>query len=96
MLLRPTLLGAMLRVRFASALVRTRFADGGDIGWVEKGQVDPEALDTIDSTPPGQLTRPIRTPSGFYIYGIRDKRELTDDYRKQLTAVIAAYAKGFV
>lgn len=51
-------------------------ADGGDIGWVEKGQVDPEALDTIDSTPPGQLTRPIRTPSGFYIYGIRDKRVL--------------------
>jgi peptidyl-prolyl cis-trans isomerase SurA len=51
-------------------------ADGGDIGWVQKGQFDQSIEETLEKLEPGQVSRPIQTPSGFYIYGLREKRVL--------------------
>jgi peptidyl-prolyl cis-trans isomerase SurA len=50
--------------------------EGGDIGWVERGQYDPEIEEVIAKTETGRITTPIRTPAGFYVYGVRDKRTL--------------------
>lgn len=50
--------------------------EGGDIGWVETGQIDPETLAILEKTPAGQLSPPIHTAAGYYIYGVRDKRTL--------------------
>lgn len=50
--------------------------EGGDIGWIEKDQLDPEAEGVITAAGPGKMTPAIRTAAGFYIYGIRDQRTL--------------------
>ncbi len=49
---------------------------GGDIGWVERAQMEEEVLEVIDQIPTSRATPPIRTPTGFYIYLLRDKRTL--------------------
>ncbi len=49
-------------------------ANGGDLGWVEPGQL-PEDLETaLQALKPGDLSQPIETLSGFYIILIRDQR----------------------
>ena len=51
-------------------------SQGGDIGWVERGSLDPEVVNVIDALEKNHATPPIRTPSGFYVYLLRDKRVL--------------------
>lgn len=51
-------------------------SEGGDIGWVERGQLDDETVGQLDQMASGRLTNPIRTPTGFYLYYLRDKRLL--------------------
>jgi peptidyl-prolyl cis-trans isomerase SurA len=52
-------------------------ASGGDIGWVERGQIEEEVIRVLDDLPPGRATPPIRTPTGFHVYLLRDKRVLS-------------------
>ncbi len=59
------------------------------------GFLDPIPVNRVGAFEEGLLAT-LRTDQKALLDGIRDKRELTDDYRKQLTAVITAYAKGFV
>ncbi|MBI3451693.1 MAG: peptidylprolyl isomerase [Rhodospirillales bacterium] len=49
---------------------------GGDIGWVQKGQFDPEIEEALAEMQPGQATQPLHTVAGFYIYLMRDKRTI--------------------
>ena len=49
---------------------------GGDIGWVEQSQLEEESRAIIEQLQPGRASPPIRTPSGFYIYLLRDRRVL--------------------
>lgn len=49
---------------------------GGDIGWIERGQLDDDVVKAIDGLARGSATEPLRTPTGFYIYLLRDKRVL--------------------
>lgn len=51
-------------------------SSGGDIGWVERGQIEEEVSRLLDQMQSGRATLPVRTPSGFYIYLLRDKRVL--------------------
>jgi peptidyl-prolyl cis-trans isomerase SurA len=51
-------------------------SQGGDIGWVERGSLDAEVVNVIDALEKNHATPPIRTPSGFYVYLLRDKRVL--------------------
>src|SRR5258708_14593153 len=51
-------------------------SQGGDIGWVERGSLDPEVIGAMDNLEKNRATPPIRTPTGLYIYLIRDKRVL--------------------
>ena len=48
--------------------------NGGDLGWVQQGQL-PEELDTaLQQLRPGQATRPIRSVTGYHILMLRDER----------------------
>jgi peptidyl-prolyl cis-trans isomerase SurA len=49
-------------------------AAGGDLGWVQQGQL-PEELDgALRQLRPGQATRPIRSITGYHILMLRDER----------------------
>lgn len=47
---------------------------GGDLGWVAEGQLGAEQDAAIKPLKPPALTDPIRTPGGFYILLLRDRK----------------------
>jgi len=50
-------------------------ARGGDLGWIQEGQL-PEELDTaLSKMRPGTLSAPIRSLTGFHILLLRDERQ---------------------
>lgn len=49
-------------------------ATGGDLGWVQEGQLSAELDKEITSLAPGQISNPIRSSGGYYIMLVRDKR----------------------
>ncbi|HKW54926.1 MAG TPA: peptidylprolyl isomerase [Stellaceae bacterium] len=51
-------------------------AVGGDIGWVTSGQLAPEIGGAIDKMKPGEMSYPIRTPGGYYLLYLRERRKL--------------------
>lgn len=67
-------------------------AVGGDIGWVPSGTLDDEVEKVIEQTTAGQITDPIRSVAGYYIYGIRQRRTIAapaaDDARVTLVQLL--------
>jgi len=49
-------------------------ANGGDLGWVEPGQLPTELETAIASLRPGQLSQPIETVNGIYLILMREQR----------------------
>lgn len=47
-------------------------ANGGDIGWVQEGQLPPELDKILATMQPGQITQPIRSGTGFHILFLRE------------------------
>jgi peptidyl-prolyl cis-trans isomerase SurA len=62
---------------------------GGDIGWVERSQLEDEIVSIFDQMPVGRSTLPIRTPSGFYLYLLRDRRVLAAPSPDDATVTLA-------
>jgi peptidyl-prolyl cis-trans isomerase SurA len=52
-------------------------ASGGDIGWIQQGQLAPELDRALEALAINAISDPIRAPSGYYILGLRDKRTVT-------------------
>jgi len=50
--------------------------EGGDLGWRKGNQLPSFAADAIPKLEKGQVTEPIRTPSGLHIFKLVDKRGL--------------------
>ena len=49
-------------------------AAGGDLGWLRKGQLD-EAIEKVIATmQPGDIAGPVRSPDGYHILLLRDRR----------------------
>ena len=48
---------------------------GGDLGWVRDGELAEELNTALFQMGPGDISAPIRTPSGFYILLLRDMRK---------------------
>jgi|HubBroStandDraft_1064217.scaffolds.fasta_scaffold00007_96 peptidyl-prolyl cis-trans isomerase SurA len=72
-------------------------AQGGDIGWVLPGMLDPEVEQVIDSMNKGQLTRPLRLGGGYYIFLLIDRRtpqEGAKDVTVNLAQVVVPLAQG--
>lgn len=49
-------------------------ATGGDLGWLQLGQLEPQLDEAIRKMSPGTLSPPIRTATGYHILMLRDVR----------------------
>ena len=49
-------------------------AVGGDIGWVRSDQLSSELGKVVSQLKPGELSSPIRTPAGYYLVLVVDRR----------------------
>jgi peptidyl-prolyl cis-trans isomerase SurA len=49
---------------------------GGDLGWQQPNQLDPEVLRVLQEMPVGAVSNPLRVPGGFSIVTLRGKREI--------------------
>ncbi len=49
-------------------------AAGGDIGWIASSELAPELQPVVEQLEPGQVSMPVRTPTGVYIIALRDSR----------------------
>lgn len=59
----------------------TSSINGGDIGWVSRGDTVPAFEQTILKTPIGVVSNPVRTPFGWHILqvlGVRDSNQTND------------------
>lgn len=68
--------------------------DGGDVGWVRAGEINPDIEAAIANAEAGQLVGPIDTTDGIYIIALRDKRRATDPERVTLKQVLVPVAAG--
>lgn len=64
---------------------------GGDMGWVQADQLPQEVGDVLGQMKEGELSRPIRSLTGYYIVLLRQTRQVTadtlpsrDDVRQQV------------
>lgn len=48
---------------------------GGDLGWVQPGELEPVVEKTLARMQPGTVSKPLRTSSGFHIVALRDRRD---------------------
>jgi len=49
-------------------------AAGGELGWVQDGQLPDELNDMLRRLTPGQFSLPVRSTGGYYILALRDRR----------------------
>ncbi len=49
-------------------------ANGGDIGWIQQGQLAPQLDEILQKLSPGELAGPIPTPDGVIILAVIDER----------------------
>jgi peptidyl-prolyl cis-trans isomerase SurA len=49
-------------------------AVGGDLGWLTAAELPHDIAQVVQGMQPGQLSAPIRSPGGFYIVGLLEKR----------------------
>jgi peptidyl-prolyl cis-trans isomerase SurA len=50
-------------------------ANGGEVGWVQEGQLAPEIDNLLVQMSPGTVAGPIRAIAGYYLIYMRDRRE---------------------
>jgi peptidyl-prolyl cis-trans isomerase SurA len=59
-------------------------ANGGDEGWLVSGNIDPQVEATLKTMKVGDISAPIQTKDGVYIYYLRDKSDGNSDEVVQL------------
>ncbi len=52
---------------------------GGSLGWVREGQLDPEIDKLLPSLGKMELSKPIKTSSGYHLILMRDKRNFNEE-----------------
>jgi peptidyl-prolyl cis-trans isomerase SurA len=50
-------------------------ATGGDMGWINDGQLAPELNAKLSTMEVGSISEPIRSTGGYYILGLRERQE---------------------
>lgn len=50
-------------------------ANGGDIGWIQPGQLPAELDDVLSGIQVNSVSTPVRASGGWYILGLRDRRQ---------------------
>jgi peptidyl-prolyl cis-trans isomerase SurA len=67
------------------ALVAAQFSqnqsalEGGELGWVQANQLDPEVVKLLNEMPAGAISNPIKVPGGFSIATLQGKRQIGHD-----------------
>lgn len=51
---------------------------GGDLGWFGPGEMTPAFQEVVETLEPGQVSEPFRTPFGWHVVEVIDRRERTD------------------
>jgi len=63
---------------FAEAAIATSSApnalNGGDLGWRKQSELPEDIAQALNDMQPGDISLPVRAPSGFYIIQLREKR----------------------
>lgn len=54
-------------------------ANGGDNGWLNEVQMNPEFLKSLQKVSKNQITNPVKTSAGYHILFLRDKRVVSED-----------------
>ena len=65
--------------------------NGGDLGWINSGDLAKELDEVLPKLPVGQITDPIRTSRGYVILLLREKRNLSEENlpkREEVTNII--------
>ena len=57
----------------------TDAADGGDLGWVARYQLDKEREDAIFAAPIGKVSDSLKTASGYYLFLVREEQTRKPD-----------------
>jgi len=59
-------------------------AKGGDLGWISPGDTVPDFEKAMDRLQPNDLSQPVRTPFGWHIIQVleRRKQDITDARRR--------------
>jgi peptidyl-prolyl cis-trans isomerase SurA len=71
-----------LRNKADFAALAKQFSDsasaqrGGDVGWVQQGQLPEDVESVLATMKPGQIAGPVRTLTGFYILLLRDEKQV--------------------
>jgi len=60
-------------------------AKGGELGWINPGNTVPQFEEAVDKLAPGQLSEPFRTPFGWHLLEVQERRQVdsTDEMRLQ-------------
>jgi len=67
------------------ALVAAQFSqtqtalEGGELGWVQTNQLDPEVARLVTQMPVGAISNPVKVPGGFNVVMLQGKREIGRD-----------------
>ncbi len=80
-------------------------SDGGDLGWLKRGVVQPELERVAFSLAPGRVSPPVKTRAGFHVIKVEDRRtgearafaEVKEEVRDRLAnEQIEAYRAQYV
>jgi hypothetical protein len=50
--------------------------DGGDLGWIPMGELDPDVTRAVQALPTGKVSAPVRTGEYWCVFLVRDRRDL--------------------
>jgi peptidyl-prolyl cis-trans isomerase SurA len=67
--------GEDFRQLAASESAGQRALQGGDLGWRRRDQIPTAFAQALQYMQPGEITEPLRSPSGFHILMLEDRRE---------------------
>jgi peptidyl-prolyl cis-trans isomerase SurA len=59
--------------------------EGGELGWVQPNQLDPQVARVVAEMPDGAVSNPIRVPGGVVVVTLQGKREIGRDVGTVLT-----------
>ncbi|HTV34406.1 MAG TPA: peptidylprolyl isomerase [Methylocella sp.] len=83
--------------KLAKELSKDPGSEGGDLGWFTKDRMVPEFSDAAFKLEVGQVSDPVKTPFGWHIIEILDKREKTpptfDQVKDQVSNYVARKAQ---
>jgi peptidyl-prolyl cis-trans isomerase SurA len=61
-------------------------ANGGELGWVNPGQLVPEFEKVMNALQPGELSQPVRSPFGVHLIQVQSRRERDISHERELAS----------